>query len=598
VTKIAPQSPTQAHESDVVTVGRGPVSIATVPGAVWVANGAAGTLSRIDPATDTVVKTIPIANPPQALAATAAGIYVAVRSSGEEHRGGTLRVRTQAPDFVDPALVYTPWAWSILAMTNDGLVGFRRVGGIEGVQLVPDLAVSLPPPTDGGRTYTFRLRKGIRYSTGKPVRPADFRTAIERILEAKVGPNPAPTATYFADIVGADRCRPGRPCDLSRGIVGEAGTVTFHLTKPDGDFLSKLGLISAAALPAGTPPPSPKHDPPLPATGPYTIASYRKDHSLTLVRNPHFRQWSADAQPAGYPNRITFSFLPDSAGPESAVDLVRAGKADIAPDLLALSKAQLESLRTHYPSQLRLRPVPSTDYFFLNTNLPPFDDVGVRRAVNDAFDRHAYAALQGPGYAPTCQVLPPDYPSYRRTCPYKSGGPAAVASARRVVRSAGRNGASVTVWMPSPGVVQGRFLVRLLDSIGLRARVKTVPIADYFSRVGDPRTRAQTGYGGWIADYPSDTGFLPPILSCNSHNNVARFCDQAVDRLFVKAEAAQATDPAAAPALWQQAERAVLLQAPVVPVDNGQSVAFVAKRVGNFQYHPEWDVLLDQLWLH
>ena len=72
-------------------------------------------------------------------------------------------------------------------MTNDGLVGFRRVGGIEGVQLVPDLAVSLPTPTDAGRTYTFRLRKGIRYSTGKPVQPADFRAAIERLLEAKIG---------------------------------------------------------------------------------------------------------------------------------------------------------------------------------------------------------------------------------------------------------------------------------------------------------------------------------------------------------------------------------------------------------------------------
>ena len=596
VTKIAPRSPTQALVSDVVTVGRGPISIATVPGAVWVANGAAGTLSRIDPATDTVVKTISVANPPQALAGTAAGVYVAVRSSGVEHRGGTLRVQEVAPDYVDPAQAYSPWAWGILSLTNDGLVGFRRVGGIEGVQPVPDLAVSLPAPTDEGRTYTFRLRKGIRYSTGKPVQPADFRTAIERIFEAKIG---APTGDYFLDIVGADRCRPGRPCDLRRGIVGEARTVTFHLTKPDGDFLSKLGLISAAAVPAGTPPPT-RHDHALPATGPYMIASYREGHSLTLVRNPHFRQWSADAQPAGYPNQITFSFLSDSAASAAAIDAVKAGKADIAPDLLALSKAQLERLRTGYPSQVRLRPHLSTDYFFLNTSLPPFDDVRVRRAINDAFDRYAYAALQGPGYAPTCQVLPPDYPSYRRTCPYQSGGPAAVADARRVVRSAGLSGARVTVWMPSAGVVQGHFMVHLLNSIGLRARLNVVSIAHginaYFQRIGDPHTRAQIGYSGWIADYPSDTGFLPPILSCTS-NNVSKFCDRAVDRLFAKAEAAQAENPAAAPAIWQQAERAVLLQAPLVPTDNGENVAFVAKHVGNFQYNPEWGVLLDQLWL-
>jgi ABC-type transport system substrate-binding protein/class 3 adenylate cyclase len=597
VTKIAPRSPTQAYASDEVTVGRGPISIATVPGAVWVANGAAGTLSRIDPATDDVVKTISFANPPQALDGTAAGIYVAVRSSGAEHRGGTLRVRETAPDFVDPALAYSPWSWGILSMTNDGLVGFRRVGGIEGVQLVPDLAVSLPAPTDAGRTYTFRLRTGIRYSTGKPVQPADFRTAIERILESKL----QATGSYFLDIVGAHRCKPGRHCDLSRGIVGEGRTVTFHLTKPDGDFLSKLALISAAAVPAGTPPPSPGHAryaPP--ATGPYMIASYRKGRSLTLVRNPHFRQWSADAQPAGYPNRITFSFLSNGAGSESAIDAVKAGKADIAPAAVALSKAQLEALRTGYPSQLRLRPGLSTDFFFLNTSLPPFDDVRVRRAVNDAFDRQAYEALQGPGYAPTCQVLPPDYPSYRRTCLYKSGGPAEVAAARRVVRGAGLTGASVTVWMPSAGVPQGRYMVRLLDSIGLRAHLKVVSIAsgigDYFDSILNPNARPQIGYFGWIADYPSVTGFLPPMLSCASHN-VSRFCDPAIDRLFAKAETAQAENPAAAPALWQQAERAVLLQAPLVPEDNPQNVAFLAKHVDNFQYHPEWGVLLDQLWL-
>ena len=143
-------------------------------------------------------------------------------------------------------------------------------------------------------------------------------------------------------------------------------------------------------------------------------------------------------------------------------------------------------------------------------------------------------------------------------------------------------------------------MVHLLNSIGLRASLKVVSIASgidaYFNRISNPSIRPQTGYYGWIADYPSVTGFLPPILSCAS-NNPSKFCDPAIDRLFAKAEAAQAENPAAAPALWQQAERAVLLQAPIVPTDNAQSVAFVGKHVGNFQYHPEWGVLLDQLWL-
>jgi len=149
-----------------------------------VANSGDGTLSRIDPSTDRIVKTVSLANLPRGLAVSPSGVYVAVRSSGREHRGGTLRVSQNfPPDFIDPALAYSPGGWAILSVTNDGLVGFRRVGGIEGVQLVPDLAVSLPLPTDDGRTYTFRLRPDVRYANGRLVQPQDIRTELERVFE-------------------------------------------------------------------------------------------------------------------------------------------------------------------------------------------------------------------------------------------------------------------------------------------------------------------------------------------------------------------------------------------------------------------------------
>jgi len=590
ISKISPQEP--ARLAFTRPVGPEPVSIAAVQGGVWVGR-ADGSLMQIDASTGDVVKTRNLGNPPQALAGTDKELDVAVRSSGLEHRGGTLRVRLGPPDSLDPALAYSPFSWTIMAMTNDGLVGLRRVGGIEGVQLVPDLAVSLPVPSDDGLTYSFRLRPGVRYSTGKPVRAADFRAAIERMLEAD-----SPEGSYFRDIRGAAACRAGHACDLSRGIVADdaTGRVTFHLTRPDGDFLSKLGLTGADAFPAGTPPPGTTRDRTLPATGPYVIKRYEKGRSVLLVRNPYFRQWSADAQPAGYPDRIVISFYPAGADGLPQARFVEDGHADIASNL-SFSKGGLATLATRYPSQLRLTPAPSTDFFFLNTHVPPFVNVQVRRAVNDAFDREKYVSQTlGLGYAASCQILPPDYPSYRRTCPYRS---AAVGAARRLVRRAGQSGARVTVWMPGPGALQGRFMVSVLNSIGLRAHLKLIPLVPgysaYFNRISDPRSRAQIGYYNWLADYPSDGGFLPPLFSCNG--NASRFCDPAVDRLFVAAGKAQARNPGAAPALWQKAERAILLQAPLVPADNGKNIAFLAKGVGNFQYHPEWGVLLDQLWL-
>jgi peptide/nickel transport system substrate-binding protein len=225
-----------------------------------------------------------------------------VRASGAGHRGGTLTLLTSSGDLhhLDPADAYSQTEWPIVAITNDGLVGFRRAGGSARTKLVPDLAVSLPVPTDGGRTYTFHLRPGIRYSTGAVVRPADFRRAIERALLHPLGPG-----FYFAEIVGAQRClaRPKAPCDLSQGIVTDpaANTVTFHLTAPDSDFLYKLQLPAADAVPAGTP----LHDRGfVPATGPYEIASFDPKRGLRLVRNPRFREWSRAAQPSGFPNEI------------------------------------------------------------------------------------------------------------------------------------------------------------------------------------------------------------------------------------------------------------------------------------------------------
>src|SRR5215831_12442339 len=111
---------------------------------------------------------IPVGNEPTGLAAAGHRVWATVLPSLASHRGGTLTViALQQPDVggpTDPAVAYYLWAWQMLSMTNDGLVGYRRVAGLAGDQLVPDLATTLPVPTDGGKTYVFQLRPGIRYS--------------------------------------------------------------------------------------------------------------------------------------------------------------------------------------------------------------------------------------------------------------------------------------------------------------------------------------------------------------------------------------------------------------------------------------------------
>src|SRR5260370_3645698 len=105
-------------------------------------------------------------------------------------------------------------------MTSDGLVALDQASGLQGTQLVPDLAVSLPTPTDGGRTYTFRLRPNIRYSSGRPVQASDFRTTLARDFKVNF-----PVPYYYDSIVGAAPCEQTRKhCDLSRRIVADDAT--------------------------------------------------------------------------------------------------------------------------------------------------------------------------------------------------------------------------------------------------------------------------------------------------------------------------------------------------------------------------------------
>jgi YVTN family beta-propeller protein len=609
VSRIDPRS---ASVTATVTVGHDPDAIAGSGSSLWVANAGDGTLSRIDPATDNVVKTLSLANPPQGLAASGHDLYVSVRSSGAANRGGTLRVLDdRGLDSLDPAFAYSPTAWSVLVMTNDGLVGLRRVGGAEGVELVPDLATALPVPTDGGRTYTFTLRPQIYYSDGKLVEPDDVRAAIERVLTAKPA---SPTRFYFTrDIVGASRCRPGKPCNVSAGIVTDrlARTVTFHLAAPDPDFLMKLAMPPAFPVPAGTPA---RQRGTVPATGPYMVAS-RKRGKLVLVRNPRFREWSQDAQPEGFPDKISMRVLPGhgadpNAQARSEFGQVERGTEDVA--LVAgappLPNRLLEELATRYPSQLRLSVEPATWYLFLNTRVPPFDDVRVRQAVEEVFDRQAFGHLLPREYTATCNILPPGYAGYRRSCPYRGSRAARLEKARALVRASGKLGARVVVWTPAPVAFEGRFMSALLGSLGFHASVHTLPaskIETYFATILDARKRVQTGYIGWIADYPSSLGFFQQQFSCagftpgnwQTNSNVSELCDRRVDAEIHRAAEVQVLDPPAATLLWQKLERDILALAPMVPAYNGRAVVLLSKRVGNFQYNPQWGVLLDQLWV-
>jgi YVTN family beta-propeller protein len=576
----------------VIPVGDGPDGMAIADSAVWVSNQLSGTLTKIDPATDVAVRAFDLGSTPEGVAAFGGQLFTAVRASGAGHRGGTLRVLTSPVglDSIDPAYAYSTSTWRILSLTNDGLTGFWRAGGSAGTRLVPDLALSLPTPTDRGLTYSFRIRPGLRYSTGAVVRPGDIRRAIERALAVPRG-----AGGYFSGIVGARSCRaaPARPCNLSRGIVTDAtaGTITFHLTRPDPDFLYELALPPAYAVPAGFPV-RPRR--PVPATGPYEVASFDPNHSIRLVRNPRFKEWSPAAQPAGYPDAIVERVSPSADADAAAV--VR-GRVDLAQGVPSAS--ELRSLRTQHAGLLHVDPWSITYSLVLDTHRPPFDDVRVRRALSYAVDRQRLVDLTlGAGLGSvTCQVLPSNFDGFRHYCPYLPD----FARARALVDASGTAGRPVTVTMPGWigfGAPAGRYVVSVLDRLGYRAQLKVVANPYFGAQV----RRLQIGFDGWLPNFAAAAEFFAPDLTCRTarfsrSDNAAAFCDPAIDREIARAQALETTDAEHASLLWATVDRAVVDQAPWVSFANGASVAVVSGRVGDYEYNPQWGTLLDELWV-
>jgi class 3 adenylate cyclase len=345
-------------------VGNEPAGVAVEGGLVWVANATDGTITRVDAATGRV-RTIVLGGAPGAVRATPSAIWAALPEDGAaarvdavsgnvttvetggapialdvsdgelwvasaappgSHIGGTLRL-VQALDVpsLDPA-AFIGAAWPALTITNDGLLAYRRTGGPAGAELVADLATTIPEPSDGGRTWTFTLRHGIRYADGRAVLASHVLFGLERSLALR-----GQDEIYysgFATIVGASAClqHPGEPCDLSEGIEVDdpAGRITFHLLRREPGFLNLLALPLAYAVPNDVPARVLDLGETIPATGPYVVATYEPG-TLRLVRNPQFRVWSTDAKPDGYPDEIVWTTVSDE---DRRVGLVEAGEAD------------------------------------------------------------------------------------------------------------------------------------------------------------------------------------------------------------------------------------------------------------------------------
>jgi peptide/nickel transport system substrate-binding protein len=274
-------------------------------------------------------------------------------------------------------------------------------------------------------------------------------------------------------------------------------------------------------------------------------------------------------------------------------------------------------LRVRYQGQLYEHPGLFTTADTLNTRVPPFNDVRVRRAFNYAVNRHRLVALEGGTdfNTVTCQILPPNVAGYSRYCPYtihpspngKYTGPD-LAKAKELVAASGTRGETVTFW-GGKGFIDKQpaipYLLSVLRELGYKTRLKVIQPPLFGARAGDSRYRWQALEASFGADYPTASGIILPGLTCqaftpgtNSNVNYSEFCNHRIEREIARAQALQTTKPQEAAQLWAKVDHDITDQAPWVPYANPGTLELVSRRAGNYIFSPLVNgALLDQIWV-
>jgi ABC-type transport system substrate-binding protein len=318
--------------------------------------------------------------------------------------------------------VSTPWAWDTLdpavAFGNRSAVEYATCSmllnypdepGAAGTRLVPDAARSLPTVSKDGRSYTFTIRRGMRFSppSNQLVTAQTFKYTIERSSNPRLH-DPA-GQMFLEDVVGAPAYFAGRTRHIA-GVEARGDRLTIHLTHPAPDLPARLAVVPFCAVPTDIP-----NRPflgPIPSAGPYYVASANPRRSFVLLRNPNYH--------GDRPQRLRRIEI--IVAPPHPVAQIEASKLDYAiGGVPAGESARLERLYgVHSAAARRGRqqyftsPTLSVDYLDLNTSRPLFASARMRRAASYAIDRTALAANGGSfsaAAAPAQMTIPPRMPA-------------------------------------------------------------------------------------------------------------------------------------------------------------------------------------------
>jgi oligopeptide transport system substrate-binding protein len=484
-------------------------------------------------------------------------------SSGQ----GVLNLWDTGPLTLDPAISADMSSHLYVMQIFSGLVRLDQELNIE-----PDIAETWEESPDG-KTYTFYLRQGVKFHSGREVKAADFEYSWERACDPDTGSGTA--ATYLGDIVGAQDMLAGKTGEISGVKVLDDYTFQVTIDAPKAYFLDKLAYPTAFVVDRANVESGEDWWREPNGTGPFKLKEWKGGQWLILERSQIYY---------GEPAKLEQVVYLLSGAPMA---LYEKGQIDVTPVSTSyIDQVSDETSPLH--QELAVTPELSLYYIGFNTVKPPFDDVNVRRAFCHAVDKeHIARVILKDMINEADGILPPGMPGYNEAL---EGLDYDVEKAKELIAALKYGDVSnlppITLTVDGYGNSIPSYLGAIIQewqqNLGVEISVRQLETENFIYNL--KQEKDEMFILGWIADYPDPHNFLDILFYTGSENNIFEYSNPMLDALLDQAAIEQ--NRAVRLAMYQQAEQLVVDDAPCLPLFHGTNYILVKSYVKGYELSP------------
>ena len=495
-------------------------------------------------------------------------IVLSLLGSGCASNQDTLTLFGSSPSTLDPAMAQDLESLEYIVEIFSGLVYFNP-----DLKLIPDIAERWDKSNDG-TIYTFHLRQGVKFHSGKEVTASDFKYSLERACDPATGSQTA--ETYLGDIFGVKEKLQGTANEISGVKIIDDYTLQITIDAPKEYFLSKLSYPTAFVVDKANVESGEGWWKKPNGTGPFKLKEWQGGNLITLERNDLYYLEAAKVKQVVF----RLSGVPMMMYEDNKIDVTDVYLGDIERVLDPSNPLNKE---------LSITPGFSLYYIGFNSAKPPFDDAKIRQAFSYAIDKDKIIDLVLKGVGKKAEgILPPGMSGYNKDV---QGLDFNVEQAKQLISESRYSNVSnlppitlTTAGMGTVSNIEAALVDMWQHNLGVNVEVRQLAPDRYFSVIMDKKNEMFTY--NWGADYPDPQNFLDILFHSGTKNNVGEYNNSKVDALLEEARVEQDTNVRMG--LYQQAEQMIAEDAACLPLFFNVSYTLVKPYINNLPLTPMW----------